>query len=113
LPLAARSQGLADSVVGYSLESASPVWPGAPVSQREPRSPPGAASAFQLGRSPAPDEPAALAVSPRRRRAGEVELPSQSRCVPRLLVAASLRDSQCLHALPALQPEPEEPSHAR
>jgi hypothetical protein len=95
LPLAARSQGRADSVVGYSLESASPVWPGAPVSQREPRSPLGAASAFQRGRSADPDEPAALAVSPRRRRAEEVELPSQSRCVPRLLAAAPRRDSQC------------------
>ena len=67
--LAAHSLGLAGSVVGYSLESASPVWPEELVSPQEPRWLPDAASAFRRGRSAGPDELATLAVSPKTTQA--------------------------------------------
>ena len=67
--LAAHSLGLAGSVVGYSLESASPVWPEELVSPQEPRWLPDAASAFRRGRSADPDELATLAVSPKTTQA--------------------------------------------
>ena len=102
--LAARWRGLADSVVGYSLELASPVWPEAPVSQREPHWLLCAASASRLGRSLDQDEPAALAVSPRTTQALAVASPSRSRCVPPLLAAALQHDSRCWPALPTLLP---------
>jgi len=101
-----RSPERADSVVGCSLGSASPVWPVAPVSQREPRSLPGVVSAFRLGRLAVLDEPEALAVSLRMKLAVAGVSPSQSQSAARLLAAVLLRDLRCWNELPTLLPEP-------